>query len=671
MKTHALVIARLAAFAFAAAAHADPVPIVNHSFEDPVLVDGGFVQQSPGWTRTNTFCGVFNPSVTAFPSQAPDGQNVAFLDGSSQLSQITGAILSPNTTYTLSVDYGSRLDFAGIAPFIALRVNGLIIAGSNPFASPAPPGTFQTLTIAVGTGDTHHALGRTIEVVLGVTGPGIQVDYDNVRLDATPDFFAPSCATPRQYLDPLPQDPVQIGAAVTDDTAVLYSTPEQALHFFARQGNLWTPTQSLEAPTINVAGNATPMAIEGDTLVVGADGESAGATASGAAHVFRRTAGAWAFDELLTAAAPEFNARFGEACDLQGDRIIIGSPNAAASRGHATVFRRSGDTWLVEQTLTPAFIGNTRFGLAVAIDGEFAFLGSQLNRIAVFNRTGTTWTEIEPILGPNFSAFGASFDADDGTLIVGAPNESDQEGRAHLYRLFNAQWLFEQTLSHPTPAFGDLFGTAVGISRGRAIVHTPFEDDLDNTFGALLVYQRGPLNWGLVKRIEQQNTDSSNTRIAVAIAGTSILMSDRVVDPLFGGAPLRPFLAIDLDAPAITRQPQDQIVQVGDKVALVIQTTAQHAAFQWRKNGTPISNGSGIVGATTNFLAIDPVDSTHTGIYDCIVSSTVGCMPVVSNPAFISVSSAPPACPGDANDNGVVSFSDITFVLQNWNIACP
>jgi hypothetical protein len=30
---------------------------------------------------------------------------------------------------------------------------------------------------------------------------------------------------------------------------------------------------------------------------------------------------------------------------------------------------------------------------------------------------------------------------------------------------------------------------------------------------------------------------------------------------------------------------------------------------------------------------------------------------------------APPACPGDANRDGVVSFPDITAVLQNWGAA--
>ena len=61
-------------------AHANLLSIDNHSFETPVLADGGFTSSSiPGWSGAVN-AGVFNPHTVAWTSEAPDGSNVAYLN---------------------------------------------------------------------------------------------------------------------------------------------------------------------------------------------------------------------------------------------------------------------------------------------------------------------------------------------------------------------------------------------------------------------------------------------------------------------------------------------------------------------------------------------------------------------------------------------------------------
>ena len=55
------------------------VPIVNPSFEDQVVADGGWSLAIPGWTQTGA-TGTFNPTPAQFPAGAPEGDNVAYLN---------------------------------------------------------------------------------------------------------------------------------------------------------------------------------------------------------------------------------------------------------------------------------------------------------------------------------------------------------------------------------------------------------------------------------------------------------------------------------------------------------------------------------------------------------------------------------------------------------------
>ena len=98
------------------------------------------------------------------------------------------------------------------------------------------------------------------------------------------------------------------------------------------------------------------------------------------------------------------NDNFGIAAAMSGDTAVIGSYRGGTSgAGTATVYRRIGSTWQFEATLT-ASDGSFSdwFGVSVAIDGDTIIVGAHEDDIDstpnagsayIFVRTGTVWTQ--------------------------------------------------------------------------------------------------------------------------------------------------------------------------------------------------------------------------------------------------------------------------------------
>ena len=165
------------------------------------------------------------------------------------------------------------------------------------------------------------------------------------------------------------------------------------------------------------------VAIDGDTLVVGADWEDGIADNSGAAYVFTRDGtGNWSEQQILKASNVGGEDWFGSAVDIEGDTIIVGARNEAGNgidgpadnsengAGAVYVFTRSGNTW-TEQDYLKASNAEAfdRFGISVALDGDTLAVGasgeasdgssdadnseSGAGAVYVFTRSGSSWNQ--------------------------------------------------------------------------------------------------------------------------------------------------------------------------------------------------------------------------------------------------------------------------------------
>jgi hypothetical protein len=174
-------------------AWADSVPIVNASFEitntlTPNCPGTGCAYNFaiPDWNNisSNTSAGSFQPGSNTlyFTSPLPSGNTVAFINNEG-IWQTLGVSVLPNTTYTLSVDVGRRVGFAGVNYSLNLYDGSIsnvfcsTPAGSNNGSIAA--GTFADITVTCTTGASVPAGLLGIEL----TGSGTQVNFDNVQLN--------------------------------------------------------------------------------------------------------------------------------------------------------------------------------------------------------------------------------------------------------------------------------------------------------------------------------------------------------------------------------------------------------------------------------------------------------------------------------------------------------
>ncbi len=90
-----------------------------------------------------------------------------------------------------------------------------------------------------------------------------------------------------------------------------------------------------------------------------------------------------------------------------------------------------------------------------------------------------------------------------------------------------------------------------------------------------------------------------------------------------------------LPGPAITQQPFNGGVNAGDGTASFTVGANNATAFQWRKNGTNVSNGGPYSGATSPALNVTDPDYSAAGTYSAVVSNGNGS--TTSDPATLTV----------------------------------
>jgi hypothetical protein len=261
-----------------------------------------------------------------------------------------------------------------------------------------------------------------------------------------------------------------------------------------------------------------------DFVVVGAFGDNSTST-TGAAYVFRETAGGWEEEAKLSASEESFFT-FGFSVDAWSDGredvVIVGAQGDSfqPETDAAYVFRRSASAeWVEEARLTNSLEEYEFFGRAVAIHGDYAVAGAPGANDAgettgaayVFRRTNDDgWVEEARLLASDASApagFGrgvAISVSDEGVpfVVIGAPSDDAQRGAAYTFRRTSeGTWVEEAKLVAPDFDPGALLGIGVAITEtpdGTIIALAGELGDRDNGIqtGAGYVFRReGDGSW--------------------------------------------------------------------------------------------------------------------------------------------------------------------------------
>ncbi len=165
-------------FLIGSRAEADMIPVVNAGFEAQILGNGNSNPVLTGWKGDG---GAFNPSAADFLDEAPEGVNIAYLNGG-VIFQVLSSELVPGV-YTLAVDMGRRLGHPFPGYSIQLLAGSVVIAEDVNSLLPAT-GTFLTTTVNYTATASDSNLGQALTIRL--TSVGVQVNFDDVRLKFTP-----------------------------------------------------------------------------------------------------------------------------------------------------------------------------------------------------------------------------------------------------------------------------------------------------------------------------------------------------------------------------------------------------------------------------------------------------------------------------------------------------
>lgn len=224
-------------------------------------------------------------------------------------------------------------------------------------------------------------------------------------------------------------------------------------------------------------------AISSDSVVLGDHRDDEQGPFAGAVHVFVRNGRTWTEEVKLLAEDGEAFDSFGGACDVSGDRAVVGAPGTDDDTGTAYVFERIGGVWTEQGELVPAnLMPGDRLGSQVAIDGDTIAVASRKGpapeSVYVFHWNGSSWMEeAELSVGSDGDFFGFALDLSGDTLAVGAPFRGVTEyGAAFVFTRSAGVW--SQTgASGDSLRAGQHRGWSVAVNRDGIVVAGAPDDD--------------------------------------------------------------------------------------------------------------------------------------------------------------------------------------------------
>lgn len=321
--------------------------------------------------------------------------------------------------------------------------------------------------------------------------------------------------------DPINAGAFGFATAISGDTALVTqrnglnasNAATGAAYVYLRTAGIWSQQAKLTGSTVLAAGDfGRSAAISGDTIAVSAAGPISG-NQVGKVFIFTRTGSAWAEQAVLLSPTTANADFFGSGVALDGDTLVVGSNG----QRKAMVYARSGSQWNLQSTLTDAD-DSTGFGAAVALSGTTIIVGapgyfngavSQGGAFA-FGFSGGAWSQIgNAIIASNGAAghlFGTQVAINADTVVIGSPNyfaapgtQMLPQGSAYVFQRTAGVFTLQAQLNAVDASAGDRFGSAVAVNADQVIVGAPFDNAVtpagSNVRGSAHLFERNGSTW--------------------------------------------------------------------------------------------------------------------------------------------------------------------------------
>jgi hypothetical protein len=304
------------------------------------------------------------------------------------------------------------------------------------------------------------------------------------------------------------------------------------------------------------------VGVHGNYIIIGAPGEDDGVFSAGAAYIYYRHSGGndqWGEVKKITANDAATKDNFGAAVGITDGFVIVGAfgeDSMADDAGAAYIYDQnegSTNNWgQVAKILADDSSDYSEFGYSVAIDGEYAAVGSHADDVTGSNigsvymfrkdRGGDkNWGKTMKLLaggGSDGDEFGISVSLDGDFLIVGAYQDDSManDGGAiyvyyHMPEVQDYWWQMKKIVQGDSDR-SDLFGFSTGVSDDKIIIGAFFDDGSAQDAGAAylvsdeLVVPTTSINLSSISEDSKINlfwspSPSSNTTSYYILRGTS------------------------------------------------------------------------------------------------------------------------------------------------------
>ena len=299
------------------------------------------------------------------------------------------------------------------------------------------------------------------------------------------------------------------------------------VYFFRRSASnpdSWNVAQTVDAPSGFMLNFGTSVALQGNTMVVGASYTNAGSNRFGRAYVYRRTSTTanWVLQQEILSPVQDDNDRFGSAIALDGDTLVISAPGVMK----AFVFGFNGTNWVLAKTLAPAGTPARTlvYGDSLALQGDTLVIGDMRSGIAADNSQGVVylhrrntggsgqWGMTQKLKAPVPSAsdeFGLAVALDGDVLAVSKTEIRSVE--IYSLNVTTGQATWRASLPRPVAPgvspesdFQSSFGLRLTVKGDYLLTGNGADNEFGPGAGAAFLFRRDPgslTRWTLIKKL--------------------------------------------------------------------------------------------------------------------------------------------------------------------------
>lgn len=338
---------------------------------------------------------------------------------------------------------------------------------------------------------------------------------------------------------------ILIAGASRDDDA---GDDSGSVYVFLRDGGVWSEETKLNPAGLESGDRfGSSIAMQGDTVVIGAVGDDDQGEGAGAVYVFQRIENRWIETAKLTASDGKAGDWFGYPVAIDGDTIVLGARLVDGGSGAAYVFRRRDNGWFQEARLD-AWLFSQEFGRGVAVSGDTIAVGGPFDTsqgtssgaVFMFQKVDGVWSPDVKLTAndqSSFFYFGHSVAIEDDVLVVGAFSANTTRvhsaGAVYVFKRDGSGWHEVAKLFASDGTSNDVFGFGIAIDGDTILVGADNNDAVADSSGAAYIFRDIGGRWLEEAKITASDgAEDDRFGSAVALRGNIAAISSAHADAL-------------------------------------------------------------------------------------------------------------------------------------------